>query len=86
MINVKLCLYGGFRQLGTNEIILKMQDNACVDELRQELKQYIQQSKVKIPEQIVGISVFATDECILSDSDPVSGHLSLSVLPPVCGG
>lgn len=86
MIDVKLYLYGGFRQLGASEITFKLQEHSTVSDLREKLKQYIQQSKSEISEQIVKISVFATDESILRDSDPVSGHMSLSVLPPVCGG
>lgn len=86
MIDVKLHLYGGFRQLGTSEISLKLQENSTVWDLREALKQHIQKSKIEIPEQFVKISVFATNESILKDGDPATGHLSLAVLPPVCGG
>lgn len=85
-MNIKLDLYGAFRQLGVNNFILDVPVNSTVGSLRQIVKGLLKDNKAQISEQLIQMSVFATDESILKDTDALIDVKSLSLLPPVCGG
>lgn len=86
MTDVKLNLYGAFRQLGVSEITLNIPEKSTVGNLREILKLHVSQLNTGVSERIIDISAFATEDRILRDCDIASGHRSLSILPPVCGG
>jgi hypothetical protein len=86
MIKVNITLYGAFRQLGVNKIILEIPSHSTCAILRESLIQYLHTSQIKISSDLVRASVFATDECVLPNSALITDNLSLAVLPPVCGG
>ena len=86
MINVNLNLYGAFRQLGVSKITLEVPEVATVADLRKSLEKYIKNSKIKISDQLIEVSAFATDESVLKDTDKVISNMSLAVFPPICGG
>lgn len=86
MIKVNLNLYGAFRQIGVSKITLEVQDVATVEDLRKSLERYIQNSEIKISDQLVKVSAFATDESVLKDTDKVINNMSLAIFPPICGG
>ena len=85
-MKLKLDLYGAFRQLGVNNFILEVPENSTVGGLRQIVKEHIKDNNAQISEQLIQMSVFATDESVLKDNDELENIQSLSLLPPVCGG
>lgn len=86
MTDVKLHLYGVFRQLGVSEITINIPEKATIGNLRDIFKKHVSYLNTGVSERIINISAFATDERILMDCDIASEHKSLSILPPVCGG
>jgi molybdopterin converting factor small subunit len=86
MLNVKISLYGAFRQLGVNEVFVEVPEMSTVADLRKALEKYLKNFEQKISGPLVKASVFATDESVLKESDKVEGLKSLAIFPPVCGG
>lgn len=85
-MNIKLDLYGAFRQFGKCNIVLDVPLGTTVRELRVHLCDYLKKAGMAVEDQLIQASVFATDERILSDADSVGGLKALCILPPVCGG
>lgn len=86
MISVSISLYGAFRQLGVNQIVLEVPERSRVADLREILEDHLKSTAVKIPASLIKASAFATDEFVLNDGDEVTGLKSVAILPPVCGG
>ncbi len=85
-MNIKLDLYGAFRQFGKNNIVLDIPIGSTVPELRAHLCDYLEKAGMIVEDQLIQASVFATDDKILSDADSIADFKTLCILPPVCGG
>jgi molybdopterin converting factor small subunit len=85
-MKVNVGLYGVFRELGVGEVALEVSDTATVAELRRAFGDLVKKSPVLVSTKIIMASVFATNERVLLESEPISALDSIAILPPVCGG
>lgn len=88
-VHLRLRLFGAFRDLSRGgELTLEVPPGTTVAGLRVHVKEALARAApARHHEQLVELSAIATDSAILPE-----GHLlgdadvSLSILPPVCGG
>lgn len=85
-MKVNVGLYGVFRELGVGEVALEVSDTATVAELRRAFGDLVKKSPVLVSTKIISASVFATNERVLLESEPIGVLDSIAILPPVCGG
>jgi len=77
-------LFGAFRQYGNGAAALPVtvSEPATVGALREAFAARLDDNNAR---SLLEASVFATDEAMLQDADPLP-DATISVLPPVCGG
>ncbi|MGK5087616.1 hypothetical protein WDW86_08665 [Bdellovibrionota bacterium FG-2] len=86
MIEVKVKYFGAFKRLGS-ELNVNLVSECSVGEFRRHLSEEIKLHDPQAMEAaLVSDSVFADESHILSDEARISKSMTLSVLPPVCGG
>ncbi len=85
---VRLRLFGAFRELAGRELSLRVPAGTTVAELRLHVKAALARGAgPRGGEELVESSVVASDTEILPESHRLpAGEVSLSILPPVCGG
>lgn len=77
-------LFGAFRQYGRGALIpVTVAPAATVAALRQALAARLADDNAR---SLLDASVFATDEAVLQEQEPVPMDREISILPPVCGG
>ena len=80
---VSVRLFGAFRQYSKEaELPVTVPPDASVTELRSAFARCFADNDNALA--LLAASVFATDDQVLGEADPVPGRLS--ILPPVCGG
>lgn len=82
---VPVRLFGAFRQFGdVPAVAIPLPVDARVADLRAGLAAHYAENENAL--SLLRASVFATDEAVLDDDEPVPEDQHLSILPPVCGG
>lgn len=85
-MNITIQTFGAFRQFGRN-IIIELNDGACVSDIRQPLNLALKDNVAKF--DIAGLiesSRFATEIEILSEDAIIAAGSVITILPPVSGG
>jgi molybdopterin converting factor small subunit len=84
MNEIAVRLFGAFRdQADGAEIRVTLPREATVETLREAFGQALTSDNAR---SLLRASAFATDDSILSESDPVPTDRDIAILPPVCGG
>jgi molybdopterin converting factor small subunit len=84
---VRLRLFGAFRQVAP-ELTLEVPRDTTVADLRRHVKEALTRAYPAAgDDDLVDLSAVASDTEILAESHLLGGgDVSLSILPPVCGG
>jgi molybdopterin converting factor small subunit len=81
-MQVNVQMFGAFRVLG-DCLELTLPDNAKVLDLRQSMQKQVCQFELT---NLLGLSKFADDKSVLTDTDSCQENQVLAILPPVSGG
>ncbi len=81
MIEVKLKLYGAFKEFGYEKSIKIAQDSTILD-----LRKALKDGFLKDNALLLDASAISDDENILEDNYKIQNNQVFSLLPPVCGG
>ncbi len=81
MIEVRLKLYGAFKEFG-DEKTIKIVKDSKISDLRKALKDNF----LKDQTELLDASAISDDNNILEDNYMIQSNQVLSLLPPVCGG
>ena len=82
--DIDIRLFGAFRQYGADPTItLSVGAEATVAAVRAALDARLGTVDAR---SLLEASVFATDERVLDDGEPLPSVRELAILPPVCGG
>lgn len=83
LVQVKIDLFGPFREANKEcQLELHVSPDARIFELKQALSVLLPQSL----QNLLEVSVMATDRAILAGSDKIGEMRSFALLAPVCGG
>ncbi|MCC7441565.1 MAG: MoaD/ThiS family protein [Bdellovibrionales bacterium] len=89
MIQVKVELYGAFRNCGwtEREVDISLSGPVTVAELRRAFAERLGELAPGFSfERLLGDSAFANDTRLLEPNDRIEASCRLAILPPVCGG
>ena len=82
--DVDIRLFGAFRQFGSDPTIsITVHDGSTVGEVRIAIASRLPGENARA---LLRASVFATDDRVLDDAEPLPTATEVAVLPPVCGG
>ena len=88
MSRIKIRLFGTFRKWSeSGEVELDIPLQATVSDLKSVIEQELKKNpRTSDLSDIVFRSVLADEHRILKDSEGIEDSVTLSILPPVCGG
>ena len=88
MIQVKIRLFGKFRNYGNGESIeLEVMKYSNVDEVKNIFTKKLQSLHPEFKNlELILDSVLASEDEVLDSSSKLTSSCSLAILPPVCGG
>jgi len=86
MKEIVVQLFGAFSELdGQGEIRVQVNGERLLD-LRTALREVLQERFPAFNAGLVDYSVFADEECVLRDAEPLPADGRVAILPPVSGG
>jgi len=87
-IEIQVKLFGPFRSLSLQEeLTLVLPQNSTSVEVRQALEPLLKNNTPTYDvRSLLAHSVFADENHVLEETDPIHSGMHLAVLPPVCGG